>query len=86
MQNLIYHCTYWRTTATPHKKSGEDIRCTMHKWGVTSSATCECGLKEQISDHVVFQSPFYYTPCESHVLKKPDIKTISWLLKTCSNI
>jgi len=37
----------------------------LHKWGMTSSAACECGAEEQTVDHVVLRCP---THRSSHVV------------------
>ena len=39
-----------------HTRVGH-VRSCLYKWGVVSSAACECGTEEQTVDHVVFQYP-----------------------------
>ena len=36
-------------------------RCnlSMHKWGLSPSATCECGMEEQTLDHILCTCPMY---------------------------
>ena len=43
------------------------FRSNLHKWGVASFATYECGLEEQTADHVVSRCPLYCAPC-GHVV------------------
>jgi len=43
------------------------FRSCMYKWGMASSAACECGAEEQTADHVVFQRPIHRLPYELHV-------------------
>ena len=34
----------------------------MHKWGLASSAKCECGASEQTADHIILTSPMHRAP------------------------
>ena len=34
----------------------------MHKWGLASSAKCECGASEQTADHIILTCPTHRTP------------------------
>ena len=44
-----------------------------HKWGMASSAACECGAEEQTVDHVVLQSPIHRRPHGLHGLTVLDM-------------
>jgi len=55
----------------------------LYKWGVSSSAACECGAEEQTVDHVVLQCPIQRPPRGLHGLTVLDDETIERLLNTC---
>jgi len=55
------------------------FRSCLHKWGMASSAACECGAEEQIVDPVVLQCPIHGL----HGLTVLDDETIDWLLNFC---
>ena len=38
------------------------FRSCLYKWGMASSAACECGAEEQTVDHVVLQCPIHRPP------------------------
>ena len=59
---------------------------TCKKWGMASSAACECGAEEQTVDHVVLQCPIHRPPHGLHGLTVLDDETIEWLLKTYPEI
>ena len=54
----------------------------LYKWGMASSAACECGA-EQTVDHVVLHCPIIRPP---HGLTVLDDKTTEWLLNSCPDI
>jgi len=58
------------------------FRSCLYKWGMASSATCECGAEEQIVDHVVLQCLIHRPPHGPHDLTVLDDETIEWLLNT----
>jgi len=62
------------------------FRSCLHKWGMASSAPCECGAKEQTVDHVALQCPRHRPPHGIHGLKVLDDETIKWLLNTSPEI
>jgi len=62
------------------------FRSCLYKWGMASSAACECGAEEQIVDHVVLQCAIHRPPHEPHGLTVLDDETIEWLLNTCPKI
>ena len=39
------------------RTGGGLFRATMHKWGMASTSTCECGAKEQSADHIITSCP-----------------------------
>jgi len=53
----------------------------LYKWGMASSATCECGTEEQTVDHVVLQCPIH-RPHGLHGLTVLDNTTTERLLNT----
>ena len=57
----------------------------LYKWGMASSAACECGA-EQTVDHVVLHCPIHRPPHGLHGLTVLDDETIEWLLNTCPDI
>jgi len=62
------------------------FRSCLHKWGMASSAACECGAEEQTVEHVVLQCPIHRSPHGLHGLTVLDDETIEWLLNTCPEI
>jgi len=56
------------------------------KWGMASSAACDCGAEEQTVDHVVLQCPIHRPPHGLHGLTVLDDETTEWLLNTCPEI
>jgi len=62
------------------------FRSCLYKWGMASSAACECEATERTVDHVVFQCPIYRLPYGLHGLTVLDDETIEWLLITCPEI
>jgi len=58
------------------------FRSCLQKWGMTSSAACECGAEEQTVDHAVLQCPIH----RLHGLKVLDDETIDCLFNTCPEI
>jgi len=62
------------------------FRSCLHKWGMASSAACECGVEEQTVDHVVLQHPTYRPPHGLHGLTVLDDVITEWLLNTCPEI
>ena len=66
--------------------SGGRFRSCLYKWGMTSSAACECGVEEQTVDHVVIQCPIHRPPHGLHGLTVLDDETTEWLLNTCTEI
>jgi len=62
------------------------FRSCLFKWGMASSAACECGVEEQTVDHVVLQCPIHRPPHGLHGLTVLDDEKIEWLLNTCLSI
>ena len=62
------------------------FRSCLYKWGMASSAACECGAEEQTVDHVVLQCPIHRPPHGLHGLTVLDVETTEWLLNTCPEI
>jgi len=58
----------------------------LYKWGMASSAACDCGAEEQIVNHVVLQCPIHRPPYGLHGLTVLDDETTEWLLNTCPKI
>ena len=55
-----------------------------HKRGMSSTAVCECGAKEQTADHVVASCSVYHHPNRARVLSDVDRSQMNWLKETCS--
>ena len=64
------------------------FRSCLCKWGMASSAACECGAEKQTVDHVVLQCPIHRrrSPHGLHGLTVMDDETTEWLLNTCPEI
>jgi len=62
------------------------FRSCLCKWGMVSSAACECGAEEQTVDHVVFQCPIHRPPLELHGLTALYAVRVEWLLNICPEI
>jgi len=58
------------------------FRTCLYKWGMSSSAACECGAEEQTVDHVVFLCQIHRPRHGVHSLAVLNDMTIEWLLKT----
>ena len=61
------------------------FRSYFYKWGMTSSAVCECGVEEQTVDHVL-QYPIHRPLRGLQGLTVLDNETTEWLLNTCPEI
>ena len=62
------------------------FRSSMHKWGLTPNAACECGAEEQTADHVTLECPLYRAPNGMNGLLSVDGDTVTWLLEVCPDI
>ena len=63
------------------------FRSCLYKWGMASSAACECGTEEQTVDHVVLHQCLTNRPLHGlHGLAVLDDETMEWLLNTCPEI
>jgi len=62
------------------------FRSCLYKWGMDSSAACDCGAEEQTVDHVVLQCPIHRLPHGLHGLTVLDDATVERLLNTCPEI
>jgi len=61
------------------------FRSCLYKWGMASSAACECSA-EQTVNHVVLHCPIHQTPNGLHSVTVLDDQTTKWLLNTCPDI
>jgi len=61
------------------------FRSCLYKWGMASSAACECGTGQTVS-HVVLQCPIRRLPYGLHGMTVLDDATNEWLLNTCPEI
>jgi len=59
--------TAWVRFNRLHTGVGRFLSC-LYKWGMASSAACECGAEEQTVDHVVLQYPINRPPHGLHGL------------------
>ena len=62
------------------------FRSCLYKWGMASSAACECGAEEQTADHVVLQCPIHRPPHGLLSLTVLYDETMEWLLNICPEI
>jgi len=62
------------------------FRYCLYKWGMASSAPCECGAEEQTVGHVVLQCPIHRPPRGLHGLTVLDDETTEWLFNICPEI
>jgi len=62
------------------------FRPCLYKWGMASSAACQCGAKEQTVGHVVLHCPINRPPHGLYGLTVLDDETIEWLLNICPEI
>jgi len=62
------------------------FRSCLYKWGMVSSAACECGAEEQTVDHAVLWCPIHRLPNELHGLMVLEDEKIEWLLYPCPEI
>jgi len=62
------------------------FRSCLYKWGMASSAACECGAEEQTVDHVVLLCTIHRPPHGLHGLTVLEDETTEWLLNTCPEI
>ena len=59
------------------------FRSSMHKWGMASTASCECGAEEQTADHIITSCPIYRHPNEIRCLLTVNESLARWLSDTC---
>ena len=60
------------------------LRSCLYKWGMSSSAACECGAEQNVD--VVLHCPIHRPPDGLHGLAVLDDETTEWLLNTCPDI
>ena len=58
----------------------------MHKWGLTPSPNCECGVSEQTADHVLTACPIHRAPHGAGCLTVLDDETRCFLNDTTASI
>jgi len=80
--------TLTRTTWVRHNRlrTGVGRFHSLQKWGMASSAACECGAEEQTVAHFVLQCQIHRPPHGLHGLTLLDDETIEWMLNTCPEI
>ena len=62
------------------------FRASMHKWGMASTASCECGAEEQTADHIITLCPIYRHPNGTRGLLTVNESLARWLSDTCPAI
>ena len=62
------------------------FRPTLYRWGMASTAACECGAEEQTVDHIITSCPIFHHPSRRISLETVDDETVVWLINTCPNI
>ena len=66
-----------------HLRTGIGLFCSKtHKWGVASTAACECGTIEQTAEHVITSFPIYHNPNGARALSDVDKSLMIWLIET----
>ena len=58
----------------------------MHKWGLASSAKCECGASEQTADYITLTYHLHRAPREIMGLKVLDDEARYWLNSVTASI
>ena len=53
---------------------------TVHRWGMASTAACECGAEEQTADHIIISCPIFNHPSRRIGLETVDEETLAWLI------
>ena len=59
------------------------FRSSMHKWGMASTTSCECGAEEQTADHIVTSCPIYHHPNGIRGLLTVNESLARWLSDMC---
>ena len=62
------------------------FRSSMHKWGMASMASCECGAEEQTADHIIISCPIFRHPNGIRGLLFVNESLAGWLSDTCPAI
>ena len=57
----------------------------MHRWGLTTTAICDCGAERQTPEYLLYQCPIYSQARKDGLLILDD-STIDWLLNVCQDI
>ena len=57
----------------------------MYRWGLTTTAVCDCGAEQQTPDHLLYQCPIYSLARKDDQLVLDD-NTIDSLLNVCPDI
>ena len=64
----------------------ERFGSSMHKWGLASSANCECGASEQTADHIILACPIHRAPRGLMGVTVLDDETRRWLNSITASI
>jgi len=78
--------TAWVRLNSLRKGVGRFHSSCLYKWGMASSAACECGAEEQTVDRVVLQCPIHRPLHGLHGLTVLDDETIEGLVNICPEI
>ena len=62
------------------------FKASLHKWGLSSSAACDCGAELQTADHIIHSCPLYRPPNGMEGLLLLDEATTEWLVSGCPDI
>ena len=77
--------TAWVNLNRPRTGVGR-FGSSMHKWGLASSAKCECGASEQTADHIILTCPTHRTPRGIMGLTVLDDEARCWLNSITASI
>ena len=62
------------------------FRSSMHKWGMASTASCECGEEKQTANHIIISCPIQRYPNGIRGLFTVNESLARWLSNTCPAI
>ena len=57
----------------------------MYRWGLITTAVCDCGAEKQTPEHLLYQCLVYNLARKDELLVLDD-NTINWLLNVCPDI
>ena len=61
------------------RTGGGRFGASMHRWGLSDSASCMCGAPEQMAEHIVYDCQVLHPPSGAQDLSTPDQALQEWL-------